>query len=132
MIAQAQLQLGAWRGRADFLLKVDRASDLGPWSYEVADTKLSQTTRASAVIQLCVYSDLLASIQKLMPSHMLVVKPGADQQLFTIDKLRTADFMAYYRHAKRRFEQFMAAGPPADSYPEPVSRCEFCNGGQQL
>jgi uncharacterized protein len=35
--------------------------------------------------------------------------------------------MAYYRRAKQRLEEFMSAGPPADSYPQPVSHCDFCN-----
>jgi predicted RecB family nuclease len=35
-----------WTGYADFLLRVDdRPSDLGSWSYEVADTKLARRTK---------------------------------------------------------------------------------------
>jgi hypothetical protein len=36
---------GGWTGYADFLHRVDeRRSDLGSWSYEVADTKLARRT----------------------------------------------------------------------------------------
>src|SRR5213083_627722 len=34
-IAQADLSQNRWRGRADVLLRVGRASELGNWSYEV-------------------------------------------------------------------------------------------------
>ena len=39
-IYQATFLDGPWRGRADFLIRVDRPSALGPWSYEVVDTKV--------------------------------------------------------------------------------------------
>jgi uncharacterized protein len=60
VIAQASLRDGRWFGRADVLLRVARASDLGGWSYEVVDTKLTSETRAGTVLQLCLYSDLVA------------------------------------------------------------------------
>ncbi len=40
-IAQATLIDGRWHGRADVLLRRERPSRLGPWSYEVVDTKLA-------------------------------------------------------------------------------------------
>src|ERR1041385_3043588 len=42
-IAQAAFQSGPWVGRSDVLLRVERPSDLGPWSYEVVDCKLART-----------------------------------------------------------------------------------------
>ena len=39
VIFQASLEDFPWRGRADFLLRVEVPSDLGEWSYEVADTR---------------------------------------------------------------------------------------------
>ena len=62
VIAQATLASGYWHGRADVLMKVDRPSDLGGWSYEVIDTKLSGETRAGTLLQLCLYSDLLGEV----------------------------------------------------------------------
>ncbi len=76
MIAQGCLKEGAWRGYADFLLKVGRPSVFGPWSYEVADTKLSATTRGSAVLQLCLYTEILGNLQKANPEFMWVIKPA--------------------------------------------------------
>jgi hypothetical protein len=40
VIAQATFVDGRWRGRADFLLKVQRRTKLGAWGYEALDAKL--------------------------------------------------------------------------------------------
>src|SRR5439155_11097860 len=34
VIYQATFTRGGWRGRADFVVRVDEPSELGPWSYE--------------------------------------------------------------------------------------------------
>src|SRR6478672_4833433 len=47
-IYQATFLQGQWGGRSDFLLRVDTPSDLGTWSYEVVETKLAKSTKASA------------------------------------------------------------------------------------
>src|SRR5258708_18306727 len=39
VVYQASFFDGTWRGRADFLLRVDTPSALGDWSYQVADAK---------------------------------------------------------------------------------------------
>ena len=46
LMVQAALQDGRWFGRPDVLVKVVAASALGPWSYEMADTKLARETPA--------------------------------------------------------------------------------------
>jgi len=58
VIYQAVLLKNAWIGYVDFLFRVETPSDLGEYSYEVLDTKLSKTPTAKHVLQLCVYSDL--------------------------------------------------------------------------
>ena len=63
VIYQATLFDGTWRGYADFLLRIDGASDLGAYHYEVADTKLARRVKGGALLQMCVYSDLVAAIQ---------------------------------------------------------------------
>ena len=60
-------QTSGWRGHADFLERVERPSDLGDWSYEVVDTKLARSVKPYFVIQLCLYSELLAAIQGVGP-----------------------------------------------------------------
>jgi uncharacterized protein len=62
VIYQATFFDGRWRGHADFLLRRDGASDLGPWHYEVADTKLALSVKGSALLQVCVYSDRLETL----------------------------------------------------------------------
>jgi predicted RecB family nuclease len=62
-IVQANLASGEWLGRADVLLRVEQPSALGGWSYEAVDCKLSRTTKAETILQLCFYSELLAGAQ---------------------------------------------------------------------
>ena len=67
VIVQATLVDGRWFGRADVLRRVPRPSRLGDWSYEVWDTKLARETKAGSVLQICLYSDLLETIQGARP-----------------------------------------------------------------
>ncbi len=78
VIAQATLTNGRWFGRADVLLRTKRRSGLGDWSYEALDTKLARETKAGAILQLCLYTDLLREMQGLLPEHMYIVprSPG--------------------------------------------------------
>jgi predicted RecB family nuclease len=59
VIAQGAPAHQGWGGRADILRRVEIPSAVGEWSYEAIDTKLSRETKAGAVLQLCLYSDLL-------------------------------------------------------------------------
>jgi uncharacterized protein len=124
VIAQADLQNGRWRGRADILLKVDKPSDLGPWSYEVIDTKLASETRGGTILQLCLYSELVAEIQGRMPDLMHVVSPG---RAFQSETFRLHDFLAYYRFVKSRFATVVDGAGPPETYPEPVAHCDVCS-----
>jgi uncharacterized protein len=124
VIFQASLESHPWRGRADFLLRVEVPSELGAWSYEVADTKLAVETRATTVLQLCMYSEMVGTLQGLAPKYMRVVKPGVP---FKSESLRIADYAAYYRFAKRRFLQHASSFGAKESNPEPCSHCDICN-----
>jgi predicted RecB family nuclease len=62
IIAQGALQSGQWGGRADVLRRVEKPSELGAWSYEVIDTKLARETKGNTVLQICLYSALLAEV----------------------------------------------------------------------
>jgi uncharacterized protein len=75
VIAQGALAHQGWGGRADILRRVEIPSALGEWSYEAIDTKLSRETKAGAVLQLCLYSDLLGQTQGATPQNMHVVAP---------------------------------------------------------
>jgi uncharacterized protein len=124
VIAQADLRSGRWRGRADILLKVDKPSELGPWSYEVIDTKLAIETRGGTILQLCLYSELLGDIQGRMPDYAHVVSPGRG---FQPETFRLHDFLAYYRLVKSRLAMFVGTEQAAETYPEPVAHCDVCS-----
>ncbi|MEM6813659.1 MAG: TM0106 family RecB-like putative nuclease [Bacteroidota bacterium] len=121
-ILQAGLYDGKWNGRADFLRKVDGASDLGDYHYEVEDAKLATETKAGTVLQLCLYSEILSKLQGKAPENMWVVKPGED---FPTDKYRYPEFQSYYQLIKSQSERTIE-DKPTDSYPYPVSKCSTC------
>ena len=131
VIFQATFFDGRWLGYADFLLRLDapeRPSVWGPYHYEVADTKLARHVKAGAVLQICSYVEQLTTLQGVAPSEMHVVLGGSAREKAT---LRVNDYMAYYRAAKRRFEDLVLGSappvyPPTASYPEPVDHCDVC------
>jgi hypothetical protein len=55
---------------------------------------------------------------------MFVVRPG---EPFETDVLRVADYAAYYRMVKRRFEQDFQKGLNPNSYPVPNPHCQVCD-----
>jgi uncharacterized protein len=126
VIVQATLLDGDWYGRADVLLRVEKPSRLGDWSYEVWDTKLARETKAGSVLQICLYSDLLETVQGVRPEFMYVVPPRQD---FAPDIYRVDEFLAYYRLVRRRLEGVIDEAPDGDgpgTYPEPVPHCDVC------
>jgi len=127
VLTQATLLKENWLGNADILLKVEGKSSFGNWSYEVQDTKLSLYTRASTVLQLCVYTDLLAHLQGSNPMRMYVVMPG---QNFPTEAFLFSDFQAYYRLIKGNFKHAME-NPAVSIYPDPVLQCAICRWWKQ-
>jgi uncharacterized protein len=77
VIAQGALQVTRWGGRVDILRRLEKPSALRVWSYEVIDTKLARETKGNTVLQICLYSDLLAEAQELAPEFAYVVTPGS-------------------------------------------------------
>ncbi|NKK60261.1 TM0106 family RecB-like putative nuclease [Rhizobium leguminosarum bv. viciae] len=122
VIVQGALRSGNWGGRIDVLRKVSKPSGLGGWSYEVYDTKLARETRGGTVLQLCLYSDLLAAAQGCEAEFTYVVVPWSG---FEPQRLRVADYGAYFRKAKRATEAAVS-NPVVNSYPEPTSHCDIC------
>lgn len=122
VIYQPTLKDEFWLGRADFLIKVDKPSKLGAWSYEVIDTKLASETKSETILQLCVYSHLVEKLQGLRPDLMHVVTPGTG---FVPKEYRTEDFAAYFRLLKKGIDQFIKN--PTETYPEMVSHCDLCS-----
>ena len=128
-IAQATLANGRWFGRSDVLRRVDRASKLGSWSYEVYDCKLACETKAATILQLSLYSELLESIQGVLPESMYVVPPGVD---FQPEQYRVLDFAAYYRFVKARLERAIEQNRNGiTTFAEPTAHCEICRWWQE-
>src|ERR1700722_1156702 len=120
-VYQATFQNGNWGGRSDFLIRVDRPSSLGPWSYEVVETKLARSAKARALIQLCFYSDQLSRIQGLEPASMHVVLGGtALPEKFCVQR-----FIAYFRKIRSELDKAWALA--TDTYPEPNDHCRVCD-----
>jgi len=122
-IAQATLASGRWFGRADLLLRVDGRSQLGAWHYEPLDTKLARETRGGAILQLCLYAELLEDTQRVLPERMYVV-PRLPE--LAAECYRVADYLAYHRLVRRRLEAAADETHGAMTYPEPVPHCEIC------
>ncbi|MBZ7924995.1 TM0106 family RecB-like putative nuclease [Ensifer adhaerens] len=123
VIAQAALGGDRWIGRADVLRRVEVGSDLGPWSYEIVDTKLSRETKGGTVLQLCLYADLLERLQGVTPEFVHVVVPWSD---FAPQMFRVADYGAFYRKARRAAEAASSVGGAPTHYPEPTEHCDVC------
>ena len=125
IIVQAKFDNGKWRGYADILYRVDlpdgETSDVGPWYYDVGDTKLAQETKGGTMLQLCVYADLLEQIQGCPPQKLYVVKPGVN---FEEEEYLYSNFAAYYRFMRDRFLAHVEASP--ETYPLPVAHCSIC------
>ena len=119
VIYQARLKEdGKWSGWADFLMKVDRPSKLGNWSYEVWDTKLAYETKAGTILQIGLYSERVAQIQGIPPEYMGVIKPEGEE------RYRYDEHAAYIRLVKQNLEDAIAN--EYKTYPEPVSHCDIC------
>jgi uncharacterized protein len=145
IIYQGTLFDGRWLGRADFMRRVERPSPaFGEWSYEVVDAKLARQAKGEHILQIALYTDLLAKAQGVEPEHMHLVLGGVEPQE---ESFRYNDFAAYYRLVRRRFDAHLAdqaeaierAGrarraEDADSataaittYPEPCAHCPVCD-----
>jgi predicted RecB family nuclease len=122
-IAQATLAEGRWFGRADILRRVNIPSRLGSWSYEVYDCKLASETKAGTILQLSLYSELVAAIQGVAPERMYVVPPS---ETFETEPYRLLDFASYYRYVKERLENAVVLAEGDSTYPEPVPHCAVC------
>jgi predicted RecB family nuclease len=124
-IVQASFASRDLRGRADVLLRVEqreKPSRLGNWSYEAVDCKLARETKAETILQLCLYSELVAKLQGIEPEFFHVARPNVGMQL---QSYRLSGFAAYYRAVKMDLLEAVKTGS-RETYPEPVGHCDIC------
>jgi len=132
VICQGAIASGRWFGRPDVLRKVAKPSRLGDWSYEVYDCKLARDTKAASILQLALYSAVVAEIQgpepEFAPEFMHVIPGG---QPFRSEPYRFAEYAAYYRLVKTRPDKVCDEAHPLATYPEPCPHCDICRWFQE-
>lgn len=119
VVYQATFLDGRWGGQADFLLRVEEESDLGPWSYEVADTKLARRMKVPALLQMATYAERLTQLQGVAPRHLYVVTGDGQSRPW-----RLVDVAAYARRARAGLRS--AVEDRRSTAPVPVSQCAQC------
>ena len=126
-IAQGALLRGRWFGRPDVLRKVPgRPSRFGDWSYEAYDCKLSKETKATTILQLSFYSELLGEIQR--PPNALPSTPPPDPKSKSkFDKSQsTFNFDGAQISAANYLPEFMWVVPPGkEKSPEQYRVAEY-------
>jgi predicted RecB family nuclease len=120
IIYQATFLDQPWHGFADFLRRVDVPSHLGNHSYEVIDTKLARTPSPKHVLQLALYSDMIAKVQGVAPHEMHLVLGDKSEVSF-----RRIEFEHTLASAKARYLDFVDA-EITETRPEPCSACTYC------
>jgi uncharacterized protein len=92
----------------------------------VIDTKLAKDTRGGTILQLALYSELLGTVQGMVPELFHVVTPDPAHPVHTF---RVQDFASYFRLIRGHLEATSLQDPDviaAANYPEPVDHCEIC------
>ena len=110
VIAQGALSDGKWFGRLDVLRRAEKPGKWA-WSYEVVDTKLARETKATTILQLSLYSELLGKAQGVQPESLYVVTPAGSGK-FTEERYRVEEYAAYYRYVKERLLKAVGSGEP--------------------
>ena len=119
VVYQATFYNGSWGGQADFLMRVETPSDLGSWSYEIQDTKLSRHLKVPALLQMATYAERLAVLQGIAPDKLYVVTGDGDEKPW-----RLIDVAAFARLARARLRQAVDTQPVTQ--PIPVAQCGQC------
>lgn len=127
VIYQAAFADDQWVGYADFLLRVDRPSRLGEWSYDVADTKLARHLQTAALLQMASYAAHLERIQGVAPEQLVVITGDGAEHPW-----RLVDVDSYARRTRERLEDFVAEGTPTHSVRVPhCARCRWLSVCEQ-
>jgi len=108
VIYQAWLESadGLFGGYADFLVRTGSSADRTPL-YEAWDTKLARSTKPTFILQLCLYSEMLADVQGVLPERIGVVLGTGELKTYPLNR-----FLHLHRVIKQRFLDFQDAFDP--------------------
>jgi predicted RecB family nuclease len=125
-IAQGALLHGRFFGRPDVLRKVHgKLSRFGNWSYEAYDCKLSKETKATTILQLSFYSELLGEVQR---PPIALPSPAPDPKSKSKSKKSQSafDFDTAQIAAAEYLPEFMWVVPPGkETSPEQYRVAEY-------
>jgi predicted RecB family nuclease len=106
-IYQAALNHESFLGYPDFLMRVERPSYFGDWSYIPLECKLAMNPKVDFVIQAACYCDLLEQIQGVRPQEFRLLRGNNEQQSFA-----TEQCIYYFYQVRQDFLRFMAEFNP--------------------
>lgn len=124
VVYQATLFDGQWVGHADFLLRTDRPSLLGDWSYDIADTKLARRLKVPALLQMATYAARLETLQGVAPERLVVVTGDKAEHPW-----RLVDVAPYARRRRDALVSAIQTGLPTESVPS--GQCSQCRWQQR-
>src|SRR3954470_2144483 len=119
VVYQATFFDGRWGGQADFLVRTSHPSALGPWSYDIADTKLARRLKVPALLQMATYAERLTVLQGVPPQLLTVVTGDGVERPWRLE-----DVASYARRARARLLEAVESGSTTE--PAPVSHCSQC------
>lgn len=118
VIYQGTLFGGTWLGHPDFLVRRDDVGGRWPFRYDVVDAKLARHAKASALVQVALYGELLTPVQRCEPAELVLALGDGSEE-----RVAFAKVASYLRSITRRLLAALEEDPP---YPYPVEHCEVC------
>ncbi|HEX4082769.1 MAG TPA: TM0106 family RecB-like putative nuclease, partial [Acidimicrobiales bacterium] len=118
VVYQGTLFDGMWLGHPDFLVRGGPAGGTWPHAYDVVDTKLARRAKATALVQVALYGQLLAPLQGAEPRWLILALGDGSEERFAYTAVSS-----YLRAVQARFADALSAPAP---YPYPVEHCGLC------
>lgn len=110
------------RGEVDFLIKVKKKSELGEYSYEVWDSKISRSPNPDHLRQITAYSYMLSSVQKVIPDKMYLIDGNKKDHQF-----KPKEYKDLFLYTKDQFTKFLKNIDDEKIYPEKCKHCSLCD-----